>query len=58
MRIDRASSALTKVDLIQTLLLSRLLANDLFIQIDRKIITSDFAVFDDRFFCLTHFSFF
>jgi hypothetical protein len=58
MRIDHASSALAKVDLIQTLLLSRLLANDLLAQIDRKIITFDFAVSDDRSFCLTHLSFF
>jgi hypothetical protein len=58
MRIDHAFSALTKIDLIQTLLLSRLLAKNVIAQIDRKIITFDFAVFDDRFFCLTHLSFF
>jgi hypothetical protein len=58
MRIDHASSALAKVDLIQTLLLFRLLADDLLAQIDRKIITSDFAVSDDRSSCLTHLSFF
>jgi hypothetical protein len=58
MRIDHASSALAKVNLIQTLLLFRLLADDSRVQIDRKIITSDFAVFDDRSFCLTHLSLF
>jgi hypothetical protein len=58
MRVDHAFSALTKVDLIQTLLLSRLLANDLIVQIVRKIITFNFAVFDDYSFCLTRLSFF
>jgi hypothetical protein len=58
MRIDHAFSALTEVDLIQTLLLSRLLACDLIAQIVRKIVTSNFAVFDDRSFCLTRLSFF
>jgi hypothetical protein len=58
MQIDHESSALTKVDLIQTLLLSRLLADDLIAQIVRTIIKSDFAVSDDHSSCLTHFSLF
>jgi hypothetical protein len=58
MRVDHASSALAKVDLIQTLLLFRLLANYSIVQIVREIITLDVAVSDDRSSCLIRLSLF
>ncbi len=58
MRIDHAFLALMKIDLTRILWLIRLLAKNFVAQIARKIIKFDFAVFDDRFLCLTHLSFF